>query len=73
MVAGLLLWSLQMQRSRRDLFSAKPLRRLAALGYLGGQGGADTVRLLGEYIRWETHPALRRRAERLVTRLQAAL
>jgi len=73
MLAGLVLWSIQMQRSRRDLFSARPLRRLAALGYLGGQGGAETVRLLGEYIRWETNPALRRRAERLVTRLQAAL
>ena len=72
-LAGMILWSLQMQRSRRDLFSAKPLRRLAALGYLAGEGGAETVRLLGEYILWETNPALRRRAERLATRLQAAL
>ena len=62
-----------MQRCRRDLFSPRPLRRLAALGYLAGQHGADTLRLLTEYIRWETQPALRRRAERLVSRLHAAL
>jgi hypothetical protein len=72
-LAGVLLWSMQMQRCRRDLFSARPLRRLAALGYLGGQRGAETVRLLGEYIGWERNPALRRRAERLLGRLQASL
>ncbi|HMC56461.1 MAG TPA: hypothetical protein VKH19_14870 [Gemmatimonadaceae bacterium] len=73
MLAGMILWSMQMQRCRRDLFSARPFRRLAALGYLAGQRGADTLRLLTEYSRWETNPALRRRAERLVNRLQAAL
>ena len=73
MLAGMILWSMQMQRCRRDLFSARPMRRLAALGYLTGMRGADTLRLLTEYVRWETNPALRRRAERLVNRLQAAL
>lgn len=73
MLAGLLLWSTQMQRCRRDLFSARPLRRLAALGYLGGQRGLETAQILGEYVRWEKHPALRRRAERLLNRMQAAL
>ena len=73
MLAGMILWSIQMQRCRRDLFSARPMRRLATLNYLAGQRGADTLRLLNEYVRWETNPALRRRAERLLNRLQAAL
>jgi hypothetical protein len=73
MLAGLIVWSMQMQRCKRDLFSPRPMRRLAALGYLAGQRGAETARLLGEYIRWETNAALRRRAERLLSRLQSAL
>lgn len=73
MLAGLVLWSMQMQRCRRDLFSARPLRRLAALGYLGGQRTLEAAQILGEYVRWEKHPALRRRGERLLRRLQAAL
>lgn len=72
-LAGMVIWSMQMQRCRRDLFSARPLRRLAALGYLGGQPGAETAHILGEYLRWEKHPVLRRRAERLYKRVQAAL
>jgi hypothetical protein len=69
-VAGAVLWSLQMQRSRRDLFNPSPVRRLAALGYLAGRGGADTQSLLVEYLRWEPHPLLRRRGRRLLARLQ---
>jgi hypothetical protein len=70
LVAGMLVWSVQMRRSRRDLFSRHPVKRLAALGYLGGQSGDDveTVQLLTEYVRWEKHPLLRRRAERLLQR-----
>jgi hypothetical protein len=33
-------------RHRRDLFSPRPLRRLAALGFLAGQNGVETIRLL---------------------------
>ena len=72
-VAGVLLWSLQIRRSRRDLFSRHPLKRLAALGYLGGQPGVENVRLLTEYVRWEAKPVLRRRAERLLERMQVHL
>lgn len=72
-LAGLVLWSLQMQRCRRDLFSPRPMRRLAALGYLAGNPGLETAHILGEYLRWEKHPALLRRAERLLGRVQAAL
>ena len=73
MVAGLVLWSLQIRRSRRDLFSANALKRLAALGYVGGQPALDNARLLAEYVRWEPKPALRRRAERLLKRMQGHL
>ena len=60
-------WLLAQQRfsyHRRDLFSPRPLRRLAALGYLAGQDGVDTVRLLRDYLAWERQPMLRRRAAR---------
>ena len=73
LAAGLVLWSLQVQRSRRDLFSKSPVRRLAALGYLGGQPGVETARLLTDYVRWEKRPALRKRGVELLRRMQAYL
>lgn len=70
LIIGLLVWSAQMQRCRRDLFSRSPVRRLAALGYLGGRPSVETARLLADYARWERRPALRRRAERLLRRMR---
>lgn len=72
-LAGLVLWSLQMKRSRRDLFSRNPLKRYAALGYLGGHPGVETAQLLAEYLRWEDKPVLRRRAQRLLQRMEGRL
>jgi len=72
-LAGLVLWSMQMARCKRDLFSAHPVKRLAALGYLGGQSGLESVHLLTEYLNWEKHPLLRRRASRLLQRMKARL
>ena len=75
-VAGLVVWSVQMRRCRRDLFSANPVKRMAALGYLAGQsfgnGAADVeaVHLLNEYVRWEKLPLLRRRGDRLLQRMK---
>ena len=71
--AGLVLWAAQLQRSRRDLFSRSPVRRLAALGYLGGQPGVETARLLQDYVKWEARPALRRRGQHLLRRMEAYL
>ena len=71
--AGLIVWGAQMQRSRRDLFSRSPVRRLAALGFLGGQPGAETARLLVDYVRWESRPALRKRGQLLLRRMHAYL
>jgi hypothetical protein len=70
---GLLVWSTQIRRCRRDLFSRSPVRRLAALGYIGGRPSVDSARLLTEYVSWERRPALRRRAERLLRRMQTVL
>jgi hypothetical protein len=72
-VAGMLLWSVQIRRSRRDLFSANAMRRLAALGYLGGHPGLETAQILSEYVRWEPNATLRKRAERLLGRMQKEL
>jgi hypothetical protein len=73
LVLGVVVWSTQIRRSRRDLFSNRPLRRLAALGYLGGHPGLETARILSDYVRWERHPDLRRRGERLLRRMQVHL
>lgn len=72
-LAGLVIWSMQMKRSRRDLFSRNALKRYAALGYLGGHPGVETAQLLTEYLRWESKPVLRQRAERLLQRMKGRL
>jgi hypothetical protein len=72
-VAGIVIWSVQMRRCRRDLFSPNALRRYAALGHLSGQPGLETAQLLTEYVRWETKSVLRKRAERLLKRMQGRL
>lgn len=71
--AGWLLAQRRFSYHRRDLFSPRPLRRLAALGFLAGQDGVDTVRLLRDYLAWERQPMLRRRAEAIVRRMEATL
>jgi hypothetical protein len=73
LIIGLLVWSTQIRSSRRDLFSRNPVRRLAALGYIGGHPSVDAARLLTEYVSWERRPSLRRRAERLLRRMQSEL
>jgi hypothetical protein len=44
--AGWILAQRRLTFHRRDLFNPRPMRRLAALGYLAGQDGVDTARLL---------------------------
>jgi hypothetical protein len=70
---GLVVWGMQVQRSRRELFSRSMVRRLAALGYLAGQPSAETRRLLADYLNWETQPILRRRGQILLRRMEAYL
>ena len=72
-VVGNALAQRSMGRWRAALFSARPLRRLAALGYLSGHPSIAAFRVLKDYLAWEEHPALRRRAESLVRRMEANL
>jgi hypothetical protein len=75
-VAGLatLLVRDQISRHRRNLFSAHPLRRLAALGYLAGhEASVDAVQLLRDFIAWERRPLLRRRAALILERMEQRL
>ncbi|HEX8848417.1 MAG TPA: hypothetical protein VF761_02700 [Gemmatimonadaceae bacterium] len=72
-VAGMLLWSQQMRDARRALFSRNPVKRLAALGYVGGQPSVENARLLRDYCSWESRPALRRRAGILLRRMETIL
>ena len=71
--AGMVLWSTQVQRSRRELFSRHPVRRLAALGYLSGRPGVETSRVLADYVNWEPRPILRRRGQAMLRRMEAHL
>jgi hypothetical protein len=71
---GVLLVRDQISRSKRDLFSPHPLRRLAALEYLGSVAASvDTVLLLRDFLAWEPRPLLRKRAQGVLVRLEAAL
>ena len=71
--AGLLVWSREQHVRRRDLFSPRPMRRFAALTYLRGQRTPETASLLKEYIRWEQRNDLKRRARRLLDRVERQL
>ena len=71
--AGWVLAQRRLTFHRRDLFSPRPMRRLAALGYLAGQTGVETARLLRDYLAWERRPMLRRRAELILRRLETTL
>ena len=72
-VIGVMVAQQNMGRHRRDLFSPRPLRRLAALGYLNGHPSVESVRLLRDYLAWEPQPLLRRRAETVMRRMEARL
>jgi hypothetical protein len=73
LAVGLVVWSTQVQRSRRELFSRSPVRRFAALGFLAGRPSLENARLLTDYVNWETRPALRRRGQLLLRRMHAYL
>jgi hypothetical protein len=70
---GVVVWSTQIQRSRRDLFSKSPVKRLAALAYLSGHPGLDTARILTDYVGWERHPRLRRRGALILRQMHSNL
>ena len=60
----------QIRRHRRDLFSPRPFRRLAALGHMGREpASVDAIRLLRDFIAWEPRKMLRERAEAIMVRM----
>jgi len=73
LTAGWVLAQRRIGTHRRDLFSGRPLRRLAALGFLAGHEEIETVRLLRDYLAWERQPMLRRRAESILRRMETAI
>lgn len=70
---GYAWWTQEQAEHQRGLYDRRPMRRLAALGWLSGQETAESVILLREYVHWEQNPVLRRRARRLLTRFEKAL
>ncbi len=70
---GVLLARDQMSRHQADLFSAHPLRRLAALGYMRSRPGVDNVLLLRDYLSWEERPMLRKRAASILSHMEEEL
>jgi len=61
----------QMSRHRRDLFSPRALRRLAALGHMNREvASVDNIRLLRDFIAWEPRRALRDRARAILRRME---
>lgn len=73
MVVGFTAWSRQQSLHRAALFHASPRRRLAALSYLRAHPSVDNARLLGDYLRWEPLPLLRRRARGVLRRTERLL
>jgi hypothetical protein len=73
LLIGVAYWSRELHARRRDLFSPRPLRRLAALSHMRGRRDPATARLLHEFIRWEKRTSLRRRARRLLADMEAQL
>jgi hypothetical protein len=64
----------QMERHQRDLFSPRPLKRLAALGYLGSHSATvELARTLRDFIAWEERSLLRRRAANILARMEEEL
>ena len=73
LVAGWFLAQGYLARHRSALFSPRLRRRHAALGHLAGHPSPDALRLLHDYLAWERHPVLRRRARRVARELEQAL
>jgi hypothetical protein len=70
---GSAVWSRLLDVNRQGLFSRHPVRRFAAISYLGARPSVDTVRLLKDYIAWEPLPLLRRRARRVLRAVERLL
>ena len=71
---GLLVLRDQVARRRRDLFSSSPVRRLAALRYLGGEpASVGAVTVLRDFRAWEPRRLLRNQAAAVLERMESEL
>jgi hypothetical protein len=71
---GALVLREQLDRHQRDLFSPRPLKRLAALGYIAGLAATvELARTLRDFIEWEERTMLRRRAAVILERMEGDL
>jgi hypothetical protein len=73
LAVGAAAWSRLLETSSRQLFSRAAVRRYWAVSYLGARPSVDTARLLRDYVRWEPHPLLRRRARHVLADVEASL
>ena len=74
LAAGVILASQQLHRHRRGLFSPRPYERLLALAVVGAAPPAiETLRLLQDYVGWESRPLLRKRGLALLRRIEQAM
>lgn len=61
----------QIIRHRRDLFSPKFLRRLAALSHMAKvESSVSNINLMRDFILWEKKETLRERARLIVARME---
>lgn len=61
----------QLDRHQRDLFSPRPLRRLACLGHMArAEATVDNITLLRDFVAWEPRKLLRNRARVILQRME---
>ena len=61
----------QLDRYQRDLFSPRPLRRLACLGHMArADATVDNITLLRDFVAWERHRLLKNRAKVILRRME---
>ena len=73
LAVGLVSWSAHQHRHRRSLFDPDVTSRLAARGYLRAHPSVDSARLLRDYLQWEPHSLLRRKARGVLRRTERLL
>ena len=61
----------QLDRNQRNLFSPRPLWRLACLGHLArAEPSVDNITLLRDFVAWEPRELLRNRARVILRRME---
>ncbi len=61
----------QLDRHKRDLFSPRPLKRLACLGNLArAEATVDNITLLRDFVAWERRTLLKNRAKVILKRME---